>query len=66
MTNAEKVIGKDAVAALRAAGMIVVAHDAIRLAQAHAVAIEQERVRQERAMLRKRMGVRPAAERMAG
>lgn len=46
MTNAEKVIGKDAVAALRAAGMIVVAHDAIRLAQAHAVAIEQERVRQ--------------------
>lgn len=46
MTNAEKVIGKDAVAALLAAGMIVVAHDAIRLAQAHAVAIEQERVRQ--------------------
>ena len=46
MTNAEKVIGKDAVSMLRAAGMIVVAHDAIRLAQAHAVAIEQERVRQ--------------------
>lgn len=45
MTPAEKIIGKDAVAALRAAGMIVVAHDAIRLAQAHAVEIERERGR---------------------
>lgn len=31
-----EVIGADAVAALRAAGWIVVRHDAIRLAQAHA------------------------------
>lgn len=30
------VIGADAMAALRAAGWIVVRHDAIRLAQAHA------------------------------
>lgn len=30
------VIGEEAIAALRAAGWIVVRHDAIRLAQAHA------------------------------
>lgn len=36
MTMPADIIGAEAVAALKAAGWIVVRHDAIRLAQAHA------------------------------
>lgn len=36
MTSPAEIIGREAVAALRANGWIVVRHDAIRLAQAHA------------------------------
>ena len=36
MTSPGEIIGREAIAALRANGWIVVRHDAIRLAQAHA------------------------------